>query len=352
MRTLTVLLLLTSSVSVHAEELSLAFTGDVMFGRYVKGGFRKIGDGEKRLFEKVAPLLKSDFTVVNLETPVMKKPKKKSPYGTRLRFVATPADVLLLKKEGVHGVTIANNHSFDMRWNGAKETPVVLKELGMTIVGESFLQEPYVRPTYVKRKGKTIAYIGVTSVRNGKQRRNAPELPFAKPKQLANYIKPAVTEAKTKADYTVVVVHWGAEYKNHPPREIRASARNLAKLDVDLVIGHHPHVIQGTERIGNTVIAYSLGNFLFDNTRVPLRFGGVMKWHVDSSGCNRRLSFWPTHYKRGQLWPRPAKNKTFKTIAKRMTKLSKRLKLKWTTNDDHLAYSYSTCVQATEVAQP
>src|SRR5687767_8012770 len=73
----------------RAETITLAFAGDVMFGRFIEGGFREIPAEHHNPFEHVKELLDSDFTMVNLETPVMRSPPKKSPYGHRMRFVTT-----------------------------------------------------------------------------------------------------------------------------------------------------------------------------------------------------------------------------------------------------------------------
>lgn len=100
--------------------LELAFAGDVMFGRYVETGFREIPAIDHDPFAAVAQLLDSDFTLVNLEAPILRQRPARSPHGTRMKFVATPAQVARLVGANVDGVTLANNHAWDMRLPGVR----------------------------------------------------------------------------------------------------------------------------------------------------------------------------------------------------------------------------------------
>src|SRR5436190_16221822 len=112
--------------------LTLAFGGDVMFGRFIEGGFSPIEAEKHPPFEGVAGLLQAaDMAMVNLETPVMAEPPPTSSWGTRMRFVATPARLATLADAGVDVVSLANNHWYDLRAAGVNETPGHCKAAGL-----------------------------------------------------------------------------------------------------------------------------------------------------------------------------------------------------------------------------
>lgn len=265
--------------------ITLAFAGDVMFGRFVPDGFAPIEAERHDPFAKVAHLLgAADLAIVNLETPVMARPPARSAWGTRMRFVATPARLATLATAGVDVVSLANNHHYDMRAGGVAETPGHCAATGLTAIGAA-RDAPAVRVETLTVRGRRLAAIAITAVRNGPQRASQPLLPHAEPRDLAATVAPLVTAARADHDLVMVIVHWGVEYADAPSRWQRDAAHAAVDAGADLVIGHHPHVLQGIERYRGALIAYSLGNFLFDNTRPIERQTGVLTVDVDARGC-------------------------------------------------------------------
>jgi poly-gamma-glutamate capsule biosynthesis protein CapA/YwtB (metallophosphatase superfamily) len=321
------------------DEIDLAFAGDVMFGRYVDKGFRAIEAEKFNPFVRVAALLDSDFTIVNLETPILRDPPKKSPWGTNKRFVTTPARVATLKLANVDAVTLANNHAYDMHKKGIAQTPLLLEEIGLGYIGAHRPEPPKLRAETVEIGGWRIGYIAATTERNGDQRKGEPELPHAERNRIQRELLPVVREARETHDLVIVVLHWGAEYEDVPERWQTKAARAYIDAGADAVIAHHPHVLQGIERYKHGLIAYSLGNFLFDNLHHTKRLHGVLHVRFRRDGrCLAEASYHPTVGTRPRYAPAPA-GKDFKRVAGRLRELSKKkplLRTEWTIDGDRL----------------
>ncbi|MEZ4367370.1 MAG: CapA family protein [Kofleriaceae bacterium] len=302
----------TPPAPVVAPRVELTFAGDVMFGRFVDGGFAAILAERHDPFVDVAPLLDSDLAMVNLETPVMRAPPTKSPHGTRMRFVTTPARLATLPRAGVDVVTIANNHWYDMRGDGVAETPVLVAEAGMRVVGTVRAPSaPRFTVDTFDVRGWRVGVIAATAVNNTADRPGQPEPPVAEPPVLTRAIGQLVRSARATHDLLVITVHWGVEYQEAPERWRVDAARAWIDAGADAVIGHHPHVLQGIERHGRGVIAYSLGNFLFDNTIAIKRDTGVLRLGFSSTTagpCLDALRFHPAVIVRDDVFrPVPAR---------------------------------------------
>ncbi|MEZ4403525.1 MAG: CapA family protein [Kofleriaceae bacterium] len=280
----------------RADELALAFVGDVMFGRYVADGFAPIAAEAVDPFASVAPVIQAaDLAFANLETPVMAAPPPTSPYGVRMRFVATPARLATVAAAGFDVVSLANNHSYDMRAAGVAETPGHVAAAGLQAIGAAMAADP-IRVATIARAGWRVGVVAATTVRNGSQRQGQPLLPFVEERDLAATVAPLVAAARADHDLVVVVMHWGVEYADQPSRRLVAAARAMIDAGADAVVGGHPHVLQPIERYRHGVIAYSLGNFLFDNTRAIERQTGILTLRYTRAatrGCLDHAAFAP-----------------------------------------------------------
>ena len=146
--------------------IELVFVGDVMFGRYKDAGLDRNPEQGFGAFDSVKGLVAADLAVANLETTLLRAPPVECPWDPRLRFVAGPWAVDQLADAGFRAVSLANNHAYDMRIAGARGTPALLREKGITPIGELGTDEPPLRAATVERDGWRIAFIAFTRYRN------------------------------------------------------------------------------------------------------------------------------------------------------------------------------------------
>ncbi|MEM9488034.1 MAG: CapA family protein [Myxococcota bacterium] len=289
-----------------AAFIELTFVGDIMFGRFRGDGYDGIDIARVDVFGQVRALLASDLAVANLETPLVRAVPEKSPWSSHMRFAAPPRAAELLRDAGIGAVSLANNHAHDMRRQGALETPAILAEHGVVALGAGQTEQPLFQIEKVELVGWTIGFIAATTIRNGPQRADIPELPYLRRRDIAAQLVPVVAAARSEVDLIIVLMHWGLEYKDAPAIQQVRAARAVIDAGADAFIAHHPHVLQGIERYKHGLIAYSLGNFLFDNSRDPIRQSGVLRLRYQRDGrCLARAVFhptfvrsWPSHHAR------------------------------------------------------
>jgi poly-gamma-glutamate capsule biosynthesis protein CapA/YwtB (metallophosphatase superfamily) len=227
--------------------ITLMAVGDVMLDRYVGRAIEREGMGYP-LGAVGAILQKADLVVANLECPLTRHPKQ---LVKQFVFRAPPARVAALK--GIDLVSVANNHSLDCGRTGLAATLSTLKAAKIEVCGSNL------EPTIVVRKGIRLAFLGFSD--------------FPEPGGGVNYYEPALLDAvrgaRRKADIVVVFPHWGVEGRASPSERQVGEAKELAQAGADLVIGSHPHTLQPISHIGHTVVAYSMGNFVFDSQGAP-----------------------------------------------------------------------------------
>jgi len=238
---------------------SLVAVGDVMLARRVG---RKIAKrGLAWPFEKVADTIReADLAFCNLECPLSAKGIK---VNKPICFKADPANVQCLADAGFDIVSLANNHSLDCGRSGLLETMHYLEKFGIQAAGAGETLKAAAEPTIVEVNSLRIAFLA----------RNAlyPEgiwfradAPSAAPLDEST-IEQEIGAARAHADVVVVSLHWGVEYRLQPQKGQVALARKIIDAGASLVLGHHPHVIQPLEEYHGGLIAYSLGNFVFDS---------------------------------------------------------------------------------------
>lgn len=311
----------------RAEALELTFVGDVIFGRYRDDGFDAIPDEGSNPFEDIKPLITADVVVANLETPVIETLPDKSPIGSKFRFGASREMVSTLADAGVHVLSLANNHYYDLRQEGQRESVRIVTELGMMPIGASREEEPIFRVETLERNGWKIGFLAATTRRNAPQFEDAPLLPFLRLRDMKEQLVPVLEAARESHDLLVVYVHWGDEYAEAPDIYHRRAAHTLIDGGADLVVGHHPHVLQGIERYGEGLIAYSMGNFLFENTNPIPRLTGVLRVRFEGADpCLSQATFHPAYITRKPYkHPAPATGGMGKKVRARAVSQAKAL---------------------------
>lgn len=219
------------------EPIILIAVGDVMLGRSVNAKMRSLNDFTYP-FQKTADFLKSaDLTLINLESPFY-QPCPTTNEG--LKFCADPKAVEGLVFAGIDLANLANNHLNNYGLEGVNLTKKLLEEKSITP-----LDGELVMKTIKKTK---LGFLGF-DLTSGYQEEK---------------IFGAIKEARPKVDLLIVSFHWGIEYAQEPSSKQIELAHQVIEAGADLILGHHPHVIQKVEDYQEGQIVYSLGNFIFD----------------------------------------------------------------------------------------
>ena len=166
-----------------------------------------------------------------------------------------------LVKTGFNMVSLANNHSLDKRERGINYSVDFWKSMdGVISAGSYNSWEDRNEAKVYEKNGIKFAFLSYTTGTNG--------IPLPEGKEyLVNVysdevVKEDISAIKDKVDVIIVAMHWGSEYTHTPTAEEKRIATYLSSLGVNLIIGCHPHVIQPVDYVGDTLVIYSLGNFI------------------------------------------------------------------------------------------
>ncbi len=235
--------------------LDICFTGDLSFTGYYRGW-----DGGKILSDAVQSFIaESDASVINLESPVTESADAqkeilvhRSP-ASLLRFVDSvfPDPV----------ISLANNHIMDYGSRGLTDTIQAIRKKGFPFIGAGKDIDEAVRPVVITADGISVGLLAVQYKEDmiaGKHSSGPAQDNHSK------YIRAAIRELKKETDYVALVYHGGDEFLRMPLPYMRRRFRRFVSWGADVVVGHHPHVVEGYETYKGKQIFYSLGNFLFD----------------------------------------------------------------------------------------
>lgn len=210
-------------------------------------------------FERVVHLLQDgDVTVANLEVALT---ERGAPADKLYTFRAPPRFASGLFDAGIDVVSLGNNHTADFGPEGIEDTLFALAAAAVRYAGAGMDEASARRPAIIEAEGLRIAFLSYTDVL---------ENTFAGPGSAGvamatlDSIAEDVAAARARADVVVVLLHFGVEYTDAPQPAQRQLARAAIDAGALLVLGHHPHTLQGWERYGGGLIVYSLGNFVFD----------------------------------------------------------------------------------------
>lgn len=249
-------------------EITFNAAGDIIPGRKV--AMRMAEKGFLYPFEAVAPYLRdADLVYANLECPL--SDCYPPPYkGTD--FIAPSRTIEGIKACGIDVVSLANNHSTNFGAAAFTDTLELLERNGIAFVGGGRDSGEAYRPLSLEVKGTRITFLAYNAIAGSANAGpGKPGVawfdmwPYAAddPEDLA-HMQDAVRHAKEGGGFVVVGFHWSEEYKKLPSASQRKVARAACEAGADMVIGSHPHCIQSLEMYKGSFIAYSLGNFVFD----------------------------------------------------------------------------------------
>lgn len=247
------------------EDITIMFAGDVLLSDYVLNAYENAGGIQGVLDEGYRQAIEeADFFFVNEEFPFSDRGTQAP--DKQYTFRLAPEKVSLLQEMGIDGVSLANNHALDYGVDALLDTCDVLDQAGILRTGAGRNLEEAKRPVKMEIQGQKIAVIGATRVipvaewaTHGEQ---AGMLAAYDPTILLEEIR----RLSGEQDYVIVYVHWGIEREELPEDYQRAMGRQFIDAGADLVIGSHPHVLQGIEYYNGKPIVYSLGNYVFGSS--------------------------------------------------------------------------------------
>ena len=248
-----------SGTVTEAEEASgpvtitMSFTGDCTLGTDENFNYSTSLNayyesyGADYFFEDVRDIFEADdITVVNMEGTLTEETARAD---KTYAFKGEPEYVQILSGSSVEAANIANNHSHDYGTQSYEDTIETLEDNGISHFG-------YDDIAYFEVSGVTVGLVGIYELAEG----------LGVSEQVTENIQ---TARENGADIVVVSFHWGIEKDSCPDSTQVTLAHQAIDDGADLVIGHHPHVLQGIEYYNGKVIAYSLGNFCFGGNSNP-----------------------------------------------------------------------------------
>jgi len=245
-------------------KLSFSFCGDIMLaaevGEYI---------GENTVKNWLHGVSKawtgSDLLIGNLECPCVTNAESIKPdpllgRPQEIIFRAPATRLAELADAGFSAVTLANNHILDCGPLGLLETIRRLDEVGISHAGAGMNLSQALEPAFIPVRGLKIGLVAFSY--GPPAGRTSPGAAPCEPRLMRR----SLSSARAGADIVIAALHHGIEYSDVPTSETRALFRFLADNGADIVVGHHPHVLQGLEWYNNVPIAYSLGDLLFNNS--------------------------------------------------------------------------------------
>jgi poly-gamma-glutamate capsule biosynthesis protein CapA/YwtB (metallophosphatase superfamily) len=259
-----IFLLIALTIGCKEEQVTVAFTGDVMLDRGVRQSIERYGISY--LFEDIHPFLADNFTsIINFECTAFMD--SLHPMNKLYTFTTNPKWLAELKKNNIDIASLANNHSMDYGYAGLSQTASNLHHNGILPSGYSNRKGIHpCEPFTVTMLPRPMAVFFATPYQPDQECICAgPDTAFSKRIQLYKKANPQTV--------VVAYLHWGIEYSKTAANQQTEQAHQLIDSGADVIIGHHPHVVQNIECYNGKFILYSLGNFIFDASTTPTNQG-------------------------------------------------------------------------------
>ncbi len=306
--------------TAQAQEIVINAVGDIMLAGSGSATLQRLGC-DYPFAATATELRKGDIAVGNLEAPLARG-------GTefmfkKFRFRADPQCAPALKRAGFSVVTLANNHMMDFGEVALLETLRHLDESGILSAGAGQTLAAARHKAVLQVKGAKVAFLAYSltlpveffaaSDRAG----TAPGYP--------RYFKEDIALAKGSADYVVVSFHWGSEGATSPHPYQTATARAAIDAGADVVLGHHPHVLQGIEQYKKGIIFYSLGNFAFGSTSPTADRSVIARITLDNGVKTVELVPLNILNSEVRFQPKPLKGKRGKAVIDHLNLISREM---------------------------
>lgn len=272
---LTVSCVSSPSSSGGDDTLSILFTGDVLLDR----GVRPVAErrGIDYLFQEVEPYFRmADAVVVNLECPLT---DTLSPLSKQYIFRGDARWAEALRRAGITHAALANNHTIDQGCRGLQATWKHLVQAGIVPLGYGCSLDEQLAPVIVRKGSLSVALFNAVTLplENWVCAEGRPGICQPSATQLSDAVS---RYRRSHPEQPIaVVLHWGTEFQPQPSMSQRRLARRLADAGADVIVGHHPHILQPIDTLGHTLVFYSLGNFIFDQRQPLARRSMMLRLH-------------------------------------------------------------------------
>lgn len=275
----------------YPPDVTLSFAGcgdNIMYYGNLRDAKKSAIEGSREynfapIFENVRHIIeKADISFINQETPLAGEefgyddfPRFNSPRDLAYDIIETGFDI----------VNLANNHMLDAGSSGLLSTIEFWNTLPVTTIGGYLNEDDFNNIRIFQKEDISIALLSYTYSTNGLSLRNGYDIVI--PYEDEEVIKKQIIKARDLADLVFVSMHWGSEYKFKPNSNQKSLAVMMAGLGVDVVIGHHPHVLQPVEWVespngdGHRMLCvYSLGNFAAEQKNDYNMVGGIITFDI------------------------------------------------------------------------
>jgi poly-gamma-glutamate capsule biosynthesis protein CapA/YwtB (metallophosphatase superfamily) len=238
----------------------------------------------KAILQFIRPRLSmADYTAINLETPITDDPDTPFP-GKRFVFFSLPGSLPALEWAGVDYVGLGNNHLFDYQTEGVAETTGYLDETELAYSGVGMDVGEAFRPHRLELGGSALSLISAGSIvglQYDTSYAAGPDKAGVANLRESERVRSSIEREVDRGRAPVAIFHTGTEYREQPGDETHAYFEAAADAGASLVIAHHPHVAQGFEWRGDTLVAHSLGNMVFDQQRLETLRGMLAQVEMD-----------------------------------------------------------------------
>ena len=251
-----------SQFSIINSQLTLVFTGDVLLDRGVRPYAER--EGIPALFAGVDSVFRqADAVIINLECPLT---DTATPVNKHYIFRGEPQWAKGLRAAGITHAAMANNHTNDQGREGLLSTYNHLKEAGIEPLGYGTSKSERLEPVIIRKGAIEVALFNSVTLplENWYDLEDRPGICQASASTLADAIR--TFHAHHPATKIIAVLHWGAEMQTSPTMQQRLDAQTLLQAGADVIVGHHPHVVQPLKNIDGKSVFFSLGNFVFDQS--------------------------------------------------------------------------------------
>ncbi|MFJ7753547.1 CapA family protein [Peribacillus muralis] len=315
---------------------TMTMVGDVMMGRYVEEVTEK--HGYDYLFRYMKPYFAdSDYVSGNYEHPALKDDASSyKEADTAIRLNSNKSGVKAVKDAGFSVMTLANNHMMDFEEQGLLDTIDEFKRTDMNYVGAGKnTAEAKASIDYTDVNGVRVATLGFTDVygKDAVPTDTQAGILNSNPDLLFEMIGKAKDAKQGNADLVVVNMHWGQEYSTSATLRQKDLAKAVIDAGADIIIGHHPHVLQSFDVYKDGIIFYSLGNFIFDQGWTRTKDSAMVQYHLEEDG-KASIDVVPLQIE--EATPRPATSKADQSRVYRQLTKETGKDVQWSKKADHI----------------